>query len=191
MTSLVLASGSPRRRRLLEEAGFRFEVAVPSVDESPRSGEHPADLVVRLARLKASTVVTEDVVLAADTVVALEGTVLGKPVDAEEAISMLGRLSGVTHQVLTGWAISGPGMHGAGGVETTHVSFRDLDHGEIRAYAATGEPLDKAGAYAIQGGAARFVESLDGSYSNVVGLPMGPVTAALARAGVVPVQPSG
>jgi len=196
VSRLVLASGSPRRHRLLHEAGFEFAIVTPEVDESRRQGERPGELVLRLARDKAATVPPSivgqsAVVVAADTVVAVGDDVLGKPVDAEDAVAMLNRLSGSTHQVLTGWVVRADGKSAAEGVETTDVSFRVLDAADIRAYVAGGEPLDKAGAYAIQGGAAPFVATLAGSYSNVVGLPVERVTEALARLSVVPVHPPG
>ncbi len=191
MSSLVVASGSPRRHRLLRAAGYRFEIAAPDVDESPRPGESPAALVLRLAHAKAATVPSSAVVLAADTVVVLGQDILGKPTDAAEAVAMLTRLSGSTHQVMTGWVVRAGGATAASGVETTHVGFRRLLEDEILDYVGGGEPLDKAGAYAIQGGAAEFVERLDGSHSNVVGLPMEAVTEALAILGVEPSQPPG
>jgi septum formation protein len=184
---LLLASGSPRRRALLREAGFAFEVgAAPAVDESVRPGEEPGACVERLARLKAEAAMRAApgrLLLTADTLVFRDGVPLGKPAGPPDARRMLRTLSGRTHDVLTGVAL---GRTDAGGVVVrsghvqTRVRFRTLEEEEIAAYVATGEPLDKAGAYAIQGGARGFVSELDGPEDNVIGLPLGLVRALLA-----------
>lgn len=169
----VLASQSPRRADLLEAAGFSFEVRPVGVDESILPGESPHGYVLRLALEKARSACRDpgDVCLGADTTVLLDGRMLGKPSDAREAAEMLRFLSGRTHEVLTGVALVGPGGQ-AYDVAITQVTFLQMTEQEIAWYVATGEPQDKAGAYAIQGFAARFVESIAGSYSNVVGLPV-------------------
>jgi len=185
---LVLASGSPRRRELLAGLGLRFTVVVPDIDETPASGEHPAAYVERLARAKADAVAErfdrgQPVVLAADTTVALAGAILGKPTDRADATAMLRALSGRAHQVHTGVAVVGPG-HRASSVTTTEVTFRSLSAAEIATYVAGDEPFDKAGGYAIQGEAGRFVVAIQGSASNVVGLPVAQTLALLAGAGL-------
>ncbi|MCC5849277.1 MAG: septum formation inhibitor Maf [Verrucomicrobia bacterium] len=174
---LILASSSPRRRQLLADAGFQFSVCSPEVDESLLPNEKPVDAVVRLAREKAAAVAAlhpDAVVLAADTAVVLDGAFLGKPADVVEAAGMLRALSGREHDVITGFALAS-----REGVRSdccrTRVAFRDLDDAEIEAYIATGEPMDKAGAYGIQSGAAHMVNTIHGSYTNVVGLPMAEV----------------
>ena len=183
---LVLASASPRRRELLTQAGFTFTVAPASIPEDLRPGENPLAYVSRLAREKAESVYTRlaskddaTVVLGADTtVVAPNGEVLGKPVDAADAARMLRLLAGATHQVMTGVAVvSALGTEIA--AEVTHVSVLTLTDEEIAAYIATGEPMDKAGAYAIQGYAARWIPRIHGCYFNVVGLPLALVSGML------------
>jgi septum formation protein len=174
---LVLASTSPRRAELLREAGIAFETVAADVDETPRAGETPQAMVRRLAeekaRAAAARVDAPALVLAADTTVVLEGENLGKPADDSDARRMLRRLSGRTHEVFTGVALLRL-PEGALRVEleTTRVEFHTLSDADIEAYVASGEPRDKAGAYAIQGGAAGFVARVEGSYSNVVGLPV-------------------
>ncbi len=183
---LCLASASPRRRALLEQLGVQYVCAVPDVDEAVLPGEPATDYVVRMARAKARTVHPHGAgqpVLAADTTVLLEQRICGKPADAEEAIAMLLQLSGRTHQVLTAVALAARG-------ELTHklsrseVRFRHLTLAEAIAYWDTGEPRDKAGAYAVQGRGAVFVEHLSGSYSGVMGLPLFETAELLAGAGV-------
>ena len=174
---LILASGSPRRRALLEAAGFDFEVEESGVEEALRAGEPAEAFAQRVAREKALRVAasrpTESLILGADTVVVLDGEILGKPADAAQARRMLRRLSGRTHQVHTAVClVSAPQSVVAETLETTLVTFRDLDEREIRDYIASGEPFDKAGGYGIQGEASKFVSGLEGSYSNVVGLPL-------------------
>ncbi|MGH9586937.1 MAG: Maf family protein [Acidobacteriaceae bacterium] len=182
---LVLASASPRRRELLTQAGFQFTVMPASIDEDLRRGENAVAYVTRLAREKAAAVFGQidspesAVVLGADTtVVAPNGEILGKPSDAADAARMLRLVSGATHQVITGVAVAS-----ASGVETaaevTHVTVLTLSDEEIAAYIATGEPMDKAGAYAIQGYAARWIPRIHGCYFNVVGLPLALVSGIL------------
>jgi septum formation protein len=174
----VLASASPRRRELLSQLGLFFDVDAAHLDETPREGEAPAAYVGRLALEKAAAVAGKHagrIVLAADTTVALGSEILGKPKDDDEAAQMLLRLSGCTHEVFTGIAASGRSR-----VVRTAVRFRPLTRPEIDWYVATGEPRDKAGAYAVQGKAGAFVEALDGSPTNVIGLPL-PETLALLR----------
>ena len=180
---LILASGSPRRRELLERMGYSFTVLSPDVDEHVDA--EPRQAVAILARRKALAAaegLRDGVVLAADTLVAVDGEALGKPGDEAEARAMLMRLSGREHEVFTGVCL----MDAATGrievhVERTGVVFRALDIGEIDRYVATGEPMDKAGAYGIQGGAAAFVESYSGSYENVMGLPVNSVGLMLKK----------
>jgi len=180
----VLASSSPRRSELLAAAGFAFDVAHADIDETPLAHE-PADrYVVRLAEGKARAVAArfpDRAVLGADTTVVVDGDILGKPADAADAAAMLRRLQGRGHEVLTGIALV---AHGRAQVvlEATQVSFGPMTDAEIAAYVATGEPMDKAGAYGIQGWAARHVTRVEGSYSNVVGLPVAVVYQLLAGA---------
>jgi septum formation protein len=172
---LVLASGSPRRLQLLAALGLRCEVAPVDIDETPRPGEAPPDCARRLAVAKAAEAVARrpagSLVLAADTVVALRDEILGKPADAADAARMLRRLSGRRHEVHTAVAAQ-RGEMVACRLSSSRVTFRNLTDHEIEAYVATGESLDKAGGYGIQGLAAIFVTRLDGSYSGVVGLPL-------------------
>jgi septum formation protein len=189
--AIILASHSPRRREFLKSLGIRFEVMGADIDESVLPDEPVTDHVARLARNKAVAVArtrTDAFVLGADTLVAVGDTVLGKPVDENDARRMLGLLSGKAHRVLTGWCLVRP--KGAGeisGVAETTVIMRQLSPPEIEAYVATGEPLDKAGAYAVQGFAAAFVRRIEGSYTNVVGLPVAEVVDALLSSGAVSV----
>ncbi len=178
---------------LLSAAGFVFSVREPRVDEMQIGGEEPDRMVVRLATEKALAVdaASETVVLAADTTVVLDGRILGKPIDAAEASTMLQSIAGRTHVVLTGWALVRGGVPLEEGFDSSLVAIRTVDRAEAEAYAATGEPLDKAGAYALQGDGARFVSSVAGSRSNVIGLPLKPVVAALRRAGISPHDRSG
>lgn len=172
---LCLASGSPRRRALLQELGWDFETLSPNVDEAPLPGEKPEALCERLARLKAeagaSAAGPNALVLAADTIVVIDGRILGKPSGREEACAMLRLLQGRAHEVMTGVALSRGGEL-LSGVERTAVHFRPLTEEEVQAYAATGEGDDKAGAYAIQGKGALLVSAIEGDYFNVVGLPL-------------------
>ncbi|ATB37559.1 septum formation inhibitor Maf [Cystobacter fuscus] len=186
-TRLVLASASPRRRELLGQLGLTFEVSAADIDETPQPGEPAGAYVLRLAQEKARVVALRHPdawVLAADTTVALGEALLGKPRDAAEARDMLGRLSGRTHEVYTGVALAGPGA-GQSTLVRTRVTFRALSPGEIAWYAGTGEPLDKAGSYAMQGKGGFLVASVEGSPTNVIGLPLGETLELIARAGVV------
>jgi septum formation protein len=182
---LVLASSSPRRAELLRAAGIRFVVRAAPVDESLRPGETPDAYVRRLALAKAqaSGAAPDELVLAADTVVVAGGACLGKPADAADAAAMLRQLSGRVHEVLTGVALTFGGFELAVEVAHTAVTFARLSEAEIAWYVSTSEPYDKAGAYAAQGLASRFVTGIDGSHSNVVGLPVELVYRLVARAG--------
>jgi septum formation protein len=174
---LVLASSSPRRAALLRDAGFTFEVGPVDLDERVHPGETAEAYVVRLAEAKAMQAAAKApgaVVLGADTTVVIRDQILGKPANAEDAARMLRLLSGRTHQVLTGICVS-LGQRKLLHVEPSQVRMASLTDAEIAWYVATGEPMDKAGGYAVQGRAARFIEGIDGSYSNVVGLPIAPV----------------
>jgi nucleoside triphosphate pyrophosphatase len=181
---LILASGSPRRRALLEVAGFEFDVEESGIEEAAGPGERAEAFAGRVAREKALRVAAvrppEDLILGADTVVAVDGEILGKPADAPQARRMLQRLSGRAHHVHTALClVRAPRNVVAEALESTRVTFRDLDAREIEDYVASGEPFDKAGAYGIQGRASKFVSGLEGSYSNVVGLPVERVTEML------------
>ena len=179
---LLLASGSPRRRELLEQIGLRFTVHPVDIDETPDPGETPREYVLRLARQKAAAGavrVPGTLVLAADTTVTLDGDLLGKPEDEADARRMLRRLQGREHEVATGVALVAEARM-VSAVEVSRVRFLPMTETEIAWYAATGEPLDKAGAYAIQGIGGLFIASLEGNYSNVVGLPL-PVVHRLFR----------
>jgi septum formation protein len=199
---LILASASPRRRELLAQAGFAFEVRAADIAEDPRAGEDPIAYVVRLAREKAEAVYGELMlsagerrdagpwtalrsaqddkllVLGADTTVVVDGEILGKPVDAGDAARMLRMLSGRTHRVITGVAVVSASRTEVA-AEVTAVKFLTLSEEEISAYVATGEPMDKAGAYAIQGRAAKWIPRIEGDYFNVVGLPLALVSSLL------------
>lgn len=182
--AVVLASASPRRADLLRAAGVEFIVRPAHVDESVRDGEAARDYVLRLAIEKAQAVprVGRDLVLAADTTVVLEDEVLGKPADVADAARMLRRLAGRSHEVLTGVCVAVHDAHDAR-VATTSVQLAAMSDDEIAWYVASGEPMDKAGAYGIQGRASRFVTGIRGSYSNVVGLPVALVYEMLTHAG--------
>jgi septum formation protein len=189
-TPIVLASGSPRRRELLAGLGVAFEVEVPDVDEARRPDEDAAAMVLRLARAKAAAVAQRraaalrtPLVIAADTTVVVDGLVLEKPRDAAEAEAFVRRLAGRTHEVHTGHALRLADREVAE-VRTTRVRFRPLDDDEVRAYAATGEGLDKAGGYAIQGRGAALIEGIEGCYGTVVGLSLPWLVVAARRLGV-------
>jgi len=181
---LVLASASPRRQELLRKAGISFTVQPADVDETPLAGESPRECAERLAREKALAVWQtrqQDTVLGADTIVVVDATILGKPADTDDAARMLRLLSGRVHQVITGVCLAtlvgGKNPNKARHAlrtasETTLVTMNELSEKEIRAYIATGEPMDKAGGYAIQGLASRWIPRIEGDYSNVVGLPV-------------------
>jgi septum formation protein len=188
---LILASASPRRRELLAQAGYAFTVEAADVDESERAGESPAAYVQRLAEEKAQAVFARHaaeveaggplVVLGADTTVVCDGEILAKPADADDAMRMLRRLSGRTHEVLTGVAaVTRAGT--SSGVETTEVTFSEIPEAELALYCATHEPMDKAGAYGIQGYAARWIPRIDGDYFNVMGLPIARVVGLIEEA---------
>jgi septum formation protein len=185
---LILASASVRRAEILHDAGFSFTVLSSVVDETPYPGETPHDLVHRLAIAKAELVAARAVgpaiVIGADTEVALDGRIFGKPRSSDDARHMLEKLSGRMHSVFTGVAlIRLPDAERRTFVETTHVHFAKLDHEEITRYLSTGEPHDKAGAYAIQGRAGRFIPRIEGCYFNVVGLPLARLQQTLADLG--------
>ncbi len=184
---LVLASASPRRAEILRAVGWPHEVCPANADETARTGEEPVAYVERLARAKAEAVAAlypGSLVLGADTVVIADGSILGKPRDEEDARRMLGQLSGKWHEVLTGVALicAGEAARSSVAHERTRVRFAALTEAEIDWYVATGEPADKAGAYAVQGRAALFIEEIAGDYWNVVGLPVR-LVCSLARAG--------
>ena len=173
--TVILASQSPRRLELLRMLGFDVKVLPANLDESQITAETPAMLTERLARLKAEAIAQDGIedlpILAADTVVELDGKILGKPTDADDAYRMLTRLSGRSHTVHTGLAIAYCGKT-VSTVESAMVHFRRLEEAEIRSYVASGIPMDKAGAYGIQGPAGAFVKRLEGDYFTVVGLPL-------------------
>ena len=179
---LILASASPRRRELLAAAGLECRVDAAHVDETPAPAEAPAVYAERLACAKAAAVAVRwphDPVLGADTVVIVDGEILGKPADAKDAARMLRRISGRSHIVMTAVAIAWRGVIRSS-IESTEVWVNVLTDAEIAAYVASGEPMDKAGAYAIQGLASRFIPRIAGSYGNVVGLPMTTVLRLLS-----------
>lgn len=182
MSRLVLASGSPRRRAVLTALGLTFDVRPPEIDETVWDGESGAVAARRLAEEKAGAVAAEDeeLVLAADTIVVLDGELLGKPAGRREAAEMLARLSGRDHVVITGLALRARNEIVSAATPTA-VTFRPLDAEEIAAYVRTGEPLDKAGAYGIQGYGSALVERIEGDFFNVMGLPV-PTFLDLLRA---------
>jgi septum formation protein len=194
---LILASGSPRRAELLRAAGFSFDVVVPEVDETRRDGEPAEEYVRRVSRDKSSAALgcveaddggasrtergrNSDLIVAADTVVVVDGDILGKPRDDPDAASMLRRLSGRWHEVMTGVSVRA-GLRESGSVAITRVRFAELTEADIDWYVTSGETVDKAGAYAIQGLASRFIPRIEGSYANVVGLPISLVQELLKR----------
>lgn len=187
MKNLILASSSPRRAELLKQIGLNYQIMVCDVDETLLPGMSPPELVEFLAERKAAAVARnlhEGIVLGADTVVVWQGQVLGKPLNEEDAFSMLVKLQGSTHDVYTGVALidvhSGKIMVGH---EKTRVFFRNIEEDEIRRYVASGEPLDKAGAYGAQGLAAIYINKLEGCYTNVVGLPLARLSVMLKAIG--------
>jgi septum formation protein len=193
---LVLASASPRRQELLRNAGIKFAVQPANINEAPRSGESPRDCAERLAREKALAVFQnqpQNFVLGADTIVVVDDMFLGKPNDGKDAARMLRLLSGRTHTVITGICLVSPvadrgsrtDRESNTASEITQVSMSRISDDEIRDYVATGEPMDKAGAYAIQGQASRWILRIDGDYSNVVGLPVSRVYAMLREQGAM------
>ena len=184
---LVLASASPRRQELLRNAGIPFEVQPAHIAEDPLPGEAAEVYAERLAREKALAVAgqrPQDFVLGADTVVVVDGQILGKPSDAADAARMLRLLSGREHRVITGVCLVVSGQWSVAS-ETTSVTMSEISEKEITDYIASGEPMDKAGGYAIQGIASRWIPRIEGDYSNVVGLPVARVWGMLRQAGVV------
>ena len=184
---LILASASPRRKELLGHLGVPFEIVVTDIDESVHPGEAPDVYVERLALEKSKAASRpNDLALGADTAVAIDGQILGKPNDVEDAVRMLGLLSGRTHEVFTGVGLS----DGSSVVVRTEVTFTSLASPDIAWYVATGEPMDKAGAYGMQSIGGTFVESISGSYSNVIGLPLAQTSVLLRKAGVAVMEPA-
>lgn len=183
---VVLGSASPRRRDLLQQLGLEFDVVAPDIDETPLPGEGPVQYVRRLALAKSAAISAHDdaLVVTADTTVDLDGCILGKPVDTADAAAMLRRLSARTHRVHTGVALR-LGDRTESDVVTSLVTFTPLTAASIEWYVGTGEPLDKAGAYAVQGAGGVFVQRIRGSVSNVVGLPLHTVVRLAADLGVV------
>lgn len=181
-TRIVLASASPRRLQLLQACGYDVEVRPADVDETQLPSEAPGEMVLRLARAKAAAVVSPALIVAADTTVVLDGEALAKPLDDEDARRMLGLLRGRIHEVLTGFCVRRSDAWRSG-IVSTRVTFRPLTDDEIRAYVETGEPRDKAGSYGIQGLGGALVDRVEGSYPNVVGLPVAEVVAALRELG--------
>ena len=192
--SLYLASGSPRRKELLSQIGLKYRQILPVVDETKEEDETPEGYVKRLAKLKALAGQKmllqgeQKPVLGADTIVVLDGRVFGKPKDKDEAFAMLMALSGRTHQVMTAVAVV-TGFSEKVVCSCSKVSFREIDPDEARVYGETGEPMDKAGAYAVQGVGSIFVKKIEGSYSGIVGLPL-METATLLRETGVPILSS-
>ena len=185
--SLILASASPRRRELIEQLGLTAHVKSADIDETPHAGEDTGDYVLRLSLDKAGKVAnqisTDHIILGADTVIDYQGQIMGKPNSLQQSIDMLGQLSAQTHQVLTGVTIiCGDDVESFS--VATDVTMRDISENEMRAYWESGEPQGKAGSYAIQGRGARFVKTIRGSYSNVVGLPLFETAAVLTRFGI-------
>jgi nucleoside triphosphate pyrophosphatase len=185
---LILASASVRRAEILRDAGYHFSVLSSAIDETPFAGESPNDLVLRLAEAKAelaaARAIGPAIIIAADTEVVLDGHIFGKPRSSDDARRMLTKLSGRSHSVLTGVAVVRlPDAERISFVETTSVEFAPLSDEEIARYLATGEPYDKAGAYAIQGYAARYIPRIEGCYFNVVGLPLSRLQQALTELG--------
>ena len=184
-TPIVLASGSPRRRQLLEMLRIPFRVIAPDVDEHVLPGEAPDRYVTRLSRAKAEAVAPRapgDVILAADTTVVLDGAIFEKPVSPDDAVRMLSRLQGRTHEVMTAVAVMRDGDI-AQALDVSRVTFRPADEATLAAYVATGEPLDKAGAYAIQGLGAPLIERVEGDFFGVMGLPLRLALDLLGRFG--------
>jgi septum formation protein len=186
---LILASASPRRQELLRNAGIAFSVQAANINETPLAGESPRGCAERLAGEKALAVFQsrpQQWVLGADTIVVVGDAMLGKPRDADDAVRMLRMLSGRTHEVITGVCVVGPVASKSNvASETTLVTMCEVSDEEIREYVATGEPMDKAGAYAIQGMASRWIPRIEGDYSNVVGLPVALVYAMLRERGAI------
>ena len=184
---IILASASPRRKELLSQLGLDFTIAIPHVDEKTRQGEHPEDFCRRISMEKAA-IISQDypdaLIIAADTIVVIDGKILGKPNDNKEALAYLTLLAGRTHEVYTGYTILYKGQNRTK-VIRTRVHFRAMSKEEILWYIATGEPMDKAGAYAVQGIGSIFVDRLEGSYTNVIGLPLSDLYYDLKGFGIV------
>lgn len=197
-TDFILASASPRRRDLLSRQGYWFSIDPADIDESSEDSEPATFAAARLAVAKAETVALRRaagcVVLGADTIVVLDGRAFGKPTDEDDAVRMLGELSGRTHTVVTGWALvkgnDPTAMLCTVGFTHSQVRMREIGNGEARRYAATGEPLDKAGSYALQGQGRALVAAVVGSADNVIGLPVAQVEQALLAFGVKPDRPA-
>jgi septum formation protein len=190
--TIILASASPRRTELMALAGIEFNVVSADINEEVLPGENPSEHVMRLSREKADVVAGTTngrFFIGADTVVVMEDRIMGKPADDAEAFRMLSDLSGRNHEVITGFSVFDKvsGIHLTRCVRT-EVTFKELSEGEIRAYIATGCPMDKAGAYAMQGGAVHFIRSICGSYTNVIGLPMTELYEALCQLGALDVD---
>ncbi len=181
---LILASSSPRRREILENAGYKFEILPANIDESVPNDISPEDAVKMIAAKKASAVKencsNDDIILGADTVVCLDGEIIGKPVSLEDAKNTLKRLSGNTHSVLTGYCLI-KGEKIISGVEKTEVTFRELTDFEIDEYVASGEPMDKAGSYGLQGKGGLFARGINGDYNNIIGLPISTVSSIIEK----------
>lgn len=191
MSALVLASASPRRLEMLTRVGLEVHVAPTAIDEAPKVAERPSACALRLASEKAAAaalLLPGRWVLAADTVVEVDGIMLGKPADAVEAAAMLAQLGGRSHRVVTGYAIRGPDGASTARAVTTEVDFRELGPDDIDGYLASGEWRGKAGGYAAQGIAAAFVTAVRGSFTNVIGLPLAEVLMDLERAGAIRVD---
>ena len=185
MNPIVLASGSPRRKQLLEMLRIPFRVIPPDVDEHVLPGEEPGHYVTRLSRAKAEAVVPRapgEVILAADTTVVLDGTIFEKPTSPAHAVEMLSRLQGRTHEVMTAVTVAQDGKIEQA-LDVSRVTFRPADRATLEAYVATGEPMDKAGAYAIQGLGAPLIERVEGDFFGVMGLPLRLALDLLARFG--------
>jgi septum formation protein len=186
---IILASASPRRRELLEHIGITFEVIPSGIEEEARDGEEPREHVLRLSQLKAKKIARRydgAVIVGADTIVVLDNEILNKPEDEQEAFDMLSRLSGREHRVFTGFCVldASDGTMQCEAVESK-VRFKDLTPEEIRRYIKTGEPMDKAGAYAVQGKGSYMIKEIEGSYTNVVGLPLCELVEVLTRLKVI------
>jgi nucleoside triphosphate pyrophosphatase len=185
---LILASSSPRRVELLRGTGVPFQAHAPHINEDPISGERPLDYAARVSREKAEAVAVlypQSSILSADTIVVVDGQILGKPLDHADAIRMLRLLSARGHEVTTAVTLIVPGARAETRTSTTKVFFRAMTADEIQQYVAGNEPMDKAGAYAIQGGASLWTDRIEGEYSNVVGLPLSLVTEMLRTNGLL------
>ena len=185
--NLILASGSPRRSEILSAVGWEFTKQVPDIDETEIRGETPDDYVLRLAKKKAEIIADKhagSIVLGADTTVVIDGKIIGKPADLDDARCMIEMLSGKEHEVLTGIAIVVGGKT-VSGIQRTLVKFAEMNKDEIEFLATEGEPLDKAGGYAVQAQAALFIEYIDGDYWNVVGLPISLVYRLMTECGII------